>query len=97
MLSIIINTHDRINELEKCLRKISEQTFQDYEIFVIDQNSNLPGIEEIVKKFSKTIYLKLKKNLGPAVGRNIAVKNGRKIGSKKINSNLTSRYIQYIY
>tara|TARA_B100001029_G_C15059981_1_gene457562 strand:- start:464 stop:2455 length:1992 start_codon:yes stop_codon:yes gene_type:complete len=74
MLSIIINTHDRINELEKCLRKISEQTFQDYEIFVIDQNSNLPGIEEIVKKFSKTIYLKLKKNLGPAVGRNIAVK-----------------------
>ena len=50
MLSIIINTINRVKELETCLHYVSKQTFEDYEIIIIDQNTNLPGIEEIVKK-----------------------------------------------
>ena len=52
MLSIIISTFNRVKELEKCLQHVSSQTFQNYEIIIIDQNTNLPGIEEIVKKHS---------------------------------------------
>ena len=73
MLSIIISTFNRVKELEKCLKHISQQTFKDYEIIVIDQNTNLPGIEEIVKKHNTARYFKLDKNYGPAVGRNFAV------------------------
>jgi MoaA/NifB/PqqE/SkfB family radical SAM enzyme/GT2 family glycosyltransferase len=74
MLSIIINTNNRIKELDICLEFISKQTFVDYEIIIIDQNENLPGIGDIVKKYSKIIYKRFNKNLGPAVGRNFASK-----------------------
>ncbi len=74
MLSIIINTFNRVKELENCLEYLSKQTFQDYEIIIIDQNTNLPGIKDISKKFSKTRYFKMKKNSGPSIGRNFAVK-----------------------
>jgi GT2 family glycosyltransferase len=57
MLSIIINTNNRIKELDICLEFISKQTFVDYEIVIIDQNENLPGIDDIVKKYSKIHYL----------------------------------------
>ena len=77
MLSIIISTFNRVKELEKCLQHVSSQTFQNYEIIIIDQNTNLPGIEEIVKKFHKTNYFKLDKNYGPAVGRNFAVQKSK--------------------
>ena len=69
MLSIIINTNNRVKELDICLDFISKQTFIEYEIIIIDQNENLPGIEDIVKKYSKIIYKRFNKNLGPAVGR----------------------------
>jgi len=74
MLSIIINTFNRINELENCLKYLSRQTFEDYEILIIDQNMNLPGIMDIAKKFPKTRYFKMENNFGPATGRNFAVK-----------------------
>jgi GT2 family glycosyltransferase len=74
MLSIIINTNNRVKELDICLDFISKQTFFDYEIIIIDQNENLPGIEDIIKKYSKIIYKRFNKNLGPAVGRNFGSK-----------------------
>jgi len=74
MLSIIINTYNRINELENCLEYLSRQTFEDYEILIVDQNINLPGIKDLTKKFPKTRYFNMGKNFGPAVGRNFAVK-----------------------
>ena len=73
MLSIIISTFNRVKELENCLNYVSKQSFNDYEILIIDQNENLPGIEDLCKKFPKTKYFKLGKNFGPAVGRNFAV------------------------
>ena len=51
MLSIIISTFNRVKELENCLFHVSNQTFRDYEVIIIDQNTNLPGIEDLVKKF----------------------------------------------
>ena len=77
MLSIIISTFNRVKELENCLFHVTKQTFKDYEIIIIDQNTNLPGIEDIVKKFDNTKYLKLGKNYGPAVGRNFGVENSK--------------------
>ena len=52
---------------------ISKQSFDDYEILIIDQNTNLPGIQDISEKFPKSKYFKMGKNLGPAIGRNFAV------------------------
>lgn len=76
-LSIIINTHNRVTELEKCLSNIINQSYKDYEIIIIDQNSNLPGLDDIINKFSNIIHLKMKDNVGPAVGRNIGVKEAK--------------------
>ena len=73
MLSIIISTFNRVKELENCLNYVSKQSFDDYEILIVDQNENLPGIQDISRKFPKARYFKLGKNFGPAVGRNFAV------------------------
>ena len=73
MLSIIISTFNRVKELENCLNYVSKQSFDDYEVLIVDQNENLPGIHDISRKFPKAKYFKLGKNFGPAVGRNFAV------------------------
>ncbi len=76
-LSIIISTHNRIKELTRCLDLVNKQTFSDYEILIIDQNSSLPGIDELVSKYPKAEYYKFKKNLGPCIARNFASKKAK--------------------
>ena len=51
MLSIIISTFNRVKELENCLNYVSKQSFDDYEVLIVDQNENLPGIHDISRNF----------------------------------------------
>ena len=72
-LSIIINTHNRVAELDKCLNNLYQQTYKDFEVILIDMNTNLPGLDDLIKKFSNINHIKCGKNLGPSIGRNIGV------------------------
>ena len=54
LVSIIIVSLNRKNELFKCINSISEQTYIDYEVILIDNNSNDGSCEIIKSTFPKT-------------------------------------------
>lgn len=72
MISIVIPAYDRADLLELTLESIVKQEGIEYEIIVIDDNSNTNDIFNICKKFN-TIYHKNNKNLGAQVSRNKGV------------------------
>ena len=49
LLSIIIVTLNRKQEVVKCIKTILLQNFQNYEIIIIDNNSS-DGTSEFIKK-----------------------------------------------
>ena len=38
--SLILATVDRVTELERFLERLDRQTFRDFELFVVDQNTD---------------------------------------------------------
>lgn len=72
-LSIIIPAYNVELYVEKCIRSILTQNFQDYRVYVIDDCST-DRTASIVKEFadldSRIVYLKNLENSGPSVSRN---------------------------
>lgn len=70
-ISIMINTFNRLRELKECLNSIFMQTYSNYEIIIIDDNSN-DGTEEYCKQLLKDErikYFRNKENKGQAYGK----------------------------
>ncbi|GIW65419.1 MAG: glycosyl transferase [Candidatus Parcubacteria bacterium] len=78
--SIITPTYNRAYIINKAIESVLKQNFNDWEMIIID-DASIDNTEEIVKKYidnsAKIKYLKLEKNAGPNVARNI--------GSEKAN------------
>jgi len=64
-ITIAILTYNRKEYLEKCIKSILNQTFQDFLIYIFDNASNY-DIERSLKKFNdkRIILIKSEKNLG---------------------------------
>ena len=79
LLSIIIPHHGGFDILNQCLISLENSTFNDYEIIVVDNNSQDDSIIKIKDEFPYVNIISLKKNLGYAGGcNNGAMKsNGR--------------------
>ncbi len=73
-VSIIIPTYNRTQYLGKTLSSIFQQTFQDFEIIVIDDGS--PSDENLIlcQTYKKVSYIKIENSGGPAKPRNIGIK-----------------------
>lgn len=75
-VSIIIPTYNRASFIQQTILSVLDQTLQDFEIIIIDDNSN-DNTKEIVDSFfhdDRIIYLKNSKNMGPGAARNIGLK-----------------------
>jgi glycosyltransferase involved in cell wall biosynthesis len=75
-ISLIIPTFRRYQLLTEALRSVQEQTFQDFEVIVVDDHSEDNGeTEKIVKMLndSRFQYVYLDANVGPAGARNKAL------------------------
>lgn len=74
-LSINIITYNREKKLRKALDSLIKQSFQDFEIVIVD-NASIDNTQEMVELYKKEnqdikiIYEKQKENLGVAGGRN---------------------------
>ncbi len=76
-VSIIIPTYNRTQYLGKTLSSIFQQTFQDFEIIVIDDGS--PSDENLIlcQTYKKVSYIKINNSGGPAKPRNIGIKQAK--------------------
>jgi glycosyltransferase involved in cell wall biosynthesis len=77
-VSVIIPTHNRANLLERAIRSVLVQTFEDFELLIVDDAST-DNTHEIVESIGDTRirYIRLKKNSGAPIARNTGIKKSR--------------------
>src|SRR5271157_5447066 len=73
VFSIIVPTHNRLNELGNCLRALARQRFplSQFEVIVVDDGGSLPA-GELEQAFSDALKLQVisQPRSGPATARN---------------------------
>lgn len=75
LISVIITTYNRKEYLDKAIESVLAQTYQNFEIIVMDDHST-DGTEEYMQKYKeheKITYYRSKKNRGPGINRKEAV------------------------
>ncbi len=78
MISVIVPTYNSQKTIEECVQAILNQKVpEEFELIIVDDASK-DDTEKILEKYSnKIIYLKNKKNKGPAFSRNIGAKKAK--------------------
>lgn len=76
MVSVIIPTYNRAGTIKRAVKSILAQTYQDYEIIIVDDAST-DNTEDIVNAIhdNRIRYIKLTKNGGACKARNVGIKN----------------------
>lgn len=69
--SVIIPVYNRADMLERALRSVLEQTFQDFEIVIVDDGSNDHPEAVVARVNDARIHIIAKQNEGGAAARNL--------------------------
>lgn len=77
-VSVVIPTHNRSNYLKRAIDSVLGQSFQDFELIIVDDNSD-DDTEDVVHSYSdkRIKYLKNTKNLKATKSRNIGICNAK--------------------
>ena len=73
-VSIIIVNHNGLEYLQNCLETISKNSYKNYEIILVDNNSKDESVDFIKKKYSEIKIIQLNDNYGFAEPNNIGAK-----------------------
>lgn len=77
-ISVVIPTYNRANLVGRAIQSVLNQTYQDFEIIVIDDASTDDTDKIMILVNDKRIkYIKNKKNIGGSESRNIGIKNAK--------------------
>ncbi|MBT5258172.1 MAG: glycosyltransferase [Nitrospina sp.] len=71
-VSVIVPTYNRADRLERALNSIVSQTYQDFELIVVDDGST-DKTSQLMKSFPKAQYFYIKKNSGVSKARNVGL------------------------
>jgi len=95
-LSIIIPCYNEEKDIQKCLQSLEEQSFNDFEIIIVDDGST-DRTKEIVRKI-KEVKLIEGKHKGPGVSRNLGAKmaKGEILIFVDADMNFDKNYIKYL-
>lgn len=77
MFSVIIPYFNKSSYIIRCIDSVLNQTFEKYEIIIIDDGSTDNGIELISKKYDNLICIYSQINQGVSVARNMGIKNAK--------------------
>ena len=75
-VSVIIPYYKKINYIKKTLQSVLDQTFKDFEIILIYDDTNLDDLTIIKKEFEDNPKIKIfnnSENLGAGASRNIGI------------------------
>jgi len=77
-ISVIIPTYNRADKLKRAVDSVLNQTYQNFEIIIIDDNSQ-DNTRSVVKNFKddRIRYFRNKKNLGGAGARNVGIRKAK--------------------
>jgi glycosyltransferase involved in cell wall biosynthesis len=77
-ISIIIPTYNRANIITKSINSVLNQTYKNFELLIIDDNSK-DNTKQIIEQINdhRIKYIKLKKNMGSNCARNLGIKKAR--------------------
>lgn len=79
-VSVIIPTHNRAHLIGRSIQSVLNQTYQDFEIIVVDDGST-DNTREVIKEFQRKDkrikYIKHSKNKGGSAARNTGIKTSR--------------------
>lgn len=79
-VSVIIPTYNRAHLLGRAIQSVLDQTYQDFELIIVDDGSK-DNTEEIIKKFqerdNRIKYIRHEKNKGGSAARNTGIKAAR--------------------
>ena len=79
LVSVIITTYRRTDELKKAVNSVCNQTYSNLEVIIVDDNIEEKYskiVKKIILEYSskiKIIYKKNEKNLGGALSRNVGI------------------------
>jgi len=73
LVSIIIVNWNSKNFLKTCLSSLYEQTYDNYEIIIVDNASTDNSLESITDDFPQVKIIRNEKNVGFAAGNNIGI------------------------
>jgi glycosyltransferase involved in cell wall biosynthesis len=74
MFTIIIATHDRPMLLGRALRSLIDQTYQDFQVIIIaDESKYIPPYNELLLLAGRYIYVLRSGTPGPAESRNVGL------------------------
>ncbi|WP_029232833.1 glycosyltransferase family 2 protein [Butyrivibrio sp. VCB2006] len=78
LVTVIIDTYNRAKDLPRAIKNIIAETYQRFEIVVVDDGSS-DNTEEAVKRFTdeRVKYIKNPQNMGLAASRNVGVRNAK--------------------
>ena len=71
-VSVIVPTYNRADRLEETLRSIISQTYQDFELIVVDDGST-DNTPKVMQSFPGAQYLAMEKNSGVSKARNLGL------------------------
>ena len=74
MISIVIPYYNRPAKLQRCITSVLSQTYQDFEILIVDDCSNEPLILDMD---SRVKVFRNDKNLGPGLSRNVGLDHAK--------------------
>lgn len=77
LVSVIIATYNRSNLIGSAIKSVIEQTYDNYEIIIIDDGSTDNTKEKIEGSLSSNVHYLYQKNAGPDVARDFAIKNSK--------------------
>lgn len=76
-VSVVIPTYNRAHTLSKSLNSVLNQTYQNFEIIIVDDGSS-DNTEDVIRNFQKKdkriIYVKHEKNKGQSAAENTGIK-----------------------
>jgi len=77
MVSIVIPTYNRKNDVLECLGSLKKLDYPNYEIIVVDNNSTDGTSEAIEQDFPDVKILQSRSNLGVTGGRNLGARHAK--------------------